>query len=200
MSEFLITWSEQIIVAIIIVVIFEIIIPNTKNKKYLKIIFGIFVMYIIISPLISSGVENFINSIYIESSNFEYNEVTKNNSIDIVNGVTEEIYVDNLKENIIEHLKLQGYKVSINNIDVNKNTNSIENISINVKEKVDKKSNSEQSNNEVEKINEIKIEINKNEEKSNNEEKNNKDENNYIKNYLSDMYDIDINNINIVWE
>ncbi len=200
MSKFLITWSEQIIVAIIIVVIFELIIPNTKNKKYLKIIFGIFVMYIIISPLISSGLENFINSISTEVSNFEYKEDAQNSNIDIVNGVTKEIYVENLKENVIEHLELQGYKTSIDNIDVNKNTNSIEKISIRVKEKLDKKSNSQNSTNEVEKINEIKIEINKDEEKNNNKEKSNNDENNYIKNYLSDMYDIDAKNINIVWE
>lgn len=200
MSKFLITWSEQIIVAIIIVVIFELIIPNTKNKKYLKIIFGIFVMYIIISPLISSGLENFINSISTEVSNFEYKEDAQNSNIDIVNGVTKEIYVENLKENVIEHLELQGYKTSIDNIDVNKNTNSIEKISIRVKEKLDKKSNSQNSTNEVEKINEIKIEINKDEEKNNNKEKSNNDKNNYIKNYLSDMYDIDAKNINIVWE
>ena len=157
-------------------------------------------MYIIISPLISSGLENFINSISTEVSNFEYKEDAQNSNIDIVNGVTKEIYVENLKENVIEHLELQGYKTSIDNIDVNKNTNSIEKISIRVKEKLDKKSNSQNSTNEVEKINEIKIEINKDEEKNNNKEKSNNDENNYIKNYLSDMYDIDAKNINIVWE
>ena len=135
MTEFLVTWSEQIIIAIIIVVIFELIIPNSKNKKYIKIVFGIFIMYIIISPLISSKIEDFSNSISIETFN-ENGISSDSKKVDIVNGVTEKVYTGNLKSNIEEHLKLQGYLASVNSININKDTNYIEEISITIKEKI----------------------------------------------------------------
>lgn len=207
MTEFLIAWSQQIIIAIIIVVIFELIIPNSKNKKYIKIVFGIFIMYIIISPLISSEIKNLANSISMET--FNENIVSSNTSqIDIVNGVTNEVYTGNLKSNIENHLKLQGYIASVNSMSLNKDNNYIEEISITIKEKIDNKSKEEQNKfNEVEKINEIKIEnievgkseTNKGKETDTENDVSN-DETDYIKKYLSDMYDIDDKNINIIWE
>ena len=208
MTEFLVTWSEQIIIEIIIVVNFELIIPNSKNKKYIKIVFGIFIMYIIISPLISSKIEDFSNSISIETFN-ENGISSDSKKVDIVNGVTEKVYTGNLKSNIEEHLKLQGYLASVNSININKDTNYIEEISITIKEKIDNKTKEDKNkSNEVERINEVKIEdieLGKNNEKKTNKENKSKnevssDENDYIKKYLSDMYDIDDKNINIIWE
>ena len=43
MIDFIKQWENQIIVAIIIATIFEMILPNSNNKKYIKMIIGIYV-------------------------------------------------------------------------------------------------------------------------------------------------------------
>ena len=41
MIEWLKDWANQIIVAIVIAIIFELIIPNGKNKKYIKMVINL---------------------------------------------------------------------------------------------------------------------------------------------------------------
>ena len=64
MISFFSSWIEQIIVAIIIVVVFEMLIPNTTNKKYIEVILGVFVIYSIIAPILSDSKKiNFNNEV-----------------------------------------------------------------------------------------------------------------------------------------
>ena len=52
MIEWLKTWTNQIIVAVVIAVIFNLIIPNGKNKKYIKMIINLYILFILINPKI----------------------------------------------------------------------------------------------------------------------------------------------------
>lgn len=47
------SWAEQIVIAVIIVVIIEMILPKGNSKKYIKTVIGIYILYTIISPVIS---------------------------------------------------------------------------------------------------------------------------------------------------
>ena len=67
MITFLKTWSNQIIVAVIIETIIEMILPNGNNKKYIKMVIGIYVLFTIIQPIITKVTGN-----NIEISDFNY--------------------------------------------------------------------------------------------------------------------------------
>ena len=52
MIEFISSWAGQIITAVVLVTILEMILPKGNSKKYIKTIIGIYILYIIISPAI----------------------------------------------------------------------------------------------------------------------------------------------------
>ena len=45
--------AEQIIIAVIIATILEMILPKGNSKKYIKTVIGIYILYTIISPIIT---------------------------------------------------------------------------------------------------------------------------------------------------
>ena len=212
MIDFLVAWAEQIVVALIIIVIFEMIIPNSSNKKYLKVIFGIFIVYIIISPIVSENSSNLINNMIkdvgsindIEQSSINLNQV------DIINGTFNEVYQENLTENIIETLKLKGFDIDVEQIEVE--DNNILSLTIKINGEIDTNSNTEKENDNsvnenvnasINKVNEIKIEEIQISENNVSEESENTEavENNEsIITFLSETYNIDKNNITVVRE
>ena len=54
MINFLSSWAEQVVLAVIIATIIELILPNSKNKKYVQMVIGIYVLFNIISPVIKN--------------------------------------------------------------------------------------------------------------------------------------------------
>ena len=52
MIYFLSTWAEKIALSVIVISILEMLIPNNKMKKYIRVVMGIFILFNIISPLI----------------------------------------------------------------------------------------------------------------------------------------------------
>ena len=47
------SWAEQIIITVIIATILEMILPKGNSKKYIKTVIGIYILYTIISPIIT---------------------------------------------------------------------------------------------------------------------------------------------------
>lgn len=207
MVEFLSAWSEQIIISIIIVLIIEMIIPNSSHKKYLKIVLDLFLILVIISPLTSKINKNF--SFYMVK-NFIYDENIQNleyQNIDLINGTDENFYRENIIKSIEDSLKLKGINAKVN--DISLSNFLVDKITINI---LKESGNNIYKNKDIH-INEVnleKIDINNedlnNKEKSNKnnkekvseEETNNEDE--LIKSYIFENYGTDINNIKIVRE
>ena len=52
------SWAQGIILAVIIVTILEMIVPEGKNKKYIKIVMGVYITFTIISPIITKVTGN----------------------------------------------------------------------------------------------------------------------------------------------
>ena len=212
MIDFLVAWAEQIVVALIIIVIFEMIIPNSSNKKYLKVIFGIFIVYIIISPIVSENSSNLINNMIKDVGNIKDIEQSSINlnQVDIINGTFNEVYKENLTENIIETLKLKGFDIDVEQIEVE--DNNILSLTIKINGEIDTNSNTEKENDNsvnenvnasINKVNEIKIEEIQISENNVSEESENTEavENNEsIITFLSETYNIDKNNITVVRE
>ena len=104
MVEWISTWAQGIIVAVIIATIIEMILPNGNCKKYIKVVIGIYILFTIVSPIITKVTGNNFNiseelnldKFYEEAdSKSIYNELNENNSDNIKN-----IYIANLKTDI----------------------------------------------------------------------------------------------------
>lgn len=109
MIEFFSSWAEQIVLAIIIVTIIELILPNNKNKKYVQMVIGVYILFNIISPIIEnkevfSFNEYQENSVYISSSGNVIDQTSMDKRI-------EKIYIEELEKNIIKKFEDNGYEV-----------------------------------------------------------------------------------------
>ena len=68
MIEFLSSWAQGIIVAVIIATLIEMILPNSSSKKYVKVVIGMYILFTIVSPIIKKlgGKDINLNTINIE--------------------------------------------------------------------------------------------------------------------------------------
>lgn len=82
-------------VAIVIVSIIEMILPNNKTKKYIKMVLGIYIIFNIISPLVK-------NKDKLNLENLNLNDYTVNTSTSVdqtsMNKRIETLYEDDLKK------------------------------------------------------------------------------------------------------
>lgn len=117
-------WCEEIIVAVILCIIIESLIPKGSNKKYIKVIVGIYIMYVTVSPLLSILNYDFDFEKIFAISN-EYEEV----SVDLDTSV-KDIYVLGIEENIKNEIKNLGYEAESVKVFVDINYENIEKIEI----------------------------------------------------------------------
>ena len=199
MLEWFRSWTTGIVIAVIIATIIEMILPNSTSKKYIKIIIGIFIVYTIISPVIGSfkgedlnnyiKVENYIQS---SSNALQTNEVSDNAQSSI-----KKIYSQNLQNDLKTKLKEKGYISNNINISIsNDDKYNIERIDIKVDEKVTNSNQDEkQVKTIVDNIKAIKIKVKKDD--SQNNAIITENDKNEIKEYIKQIYQIDLNNINV---
>ena len=144
MIEFISTWVKGLGVAIVIVSIIEMILPNNKTKKYIKMVLGIYIIFNIISPLVK-------NKDKLNLENLNLNDYTVNTSTSVdqtsMNKRIETLYEDELEKDITTKLKENGYELSeckvtakIDENENNKDETKISNIKIKVEKKVVKQS------------------------------------------------------------
>ena len=116
MIEFLSSWAKNIGLSIIVISILEMILPNNKTKKYVKVIFGIYIIFNIISPFIK-------NADTLNVSNFDFEEygnyVTDNNNSNSVsiNDRIENMYIEELEKDITKKVNNLGYEVISCNVE-----------------------------------------------------------------------------------
>ena len=159
MITFLSSWAKGLGIAIVIVSILEMFLPNNKIKKYVKVVMGIYILFSIISPFIDNKEElnfddvNFEN--YMETSISKVDQSSMDERI-------EELYIEELEKDITNKLEKQGYIISQCKVDAKltqeENANKINKISIKVEGKNEKQEKNEESLEEkiVTKVQEIK--------------------------------------------
>lgn len=195
MVTYISSWARQIIVAVIVAVILEMILsPNSKSTKYIKTVIGVYVMYAIISP----GLK-LINKNSLDFSNIDYEEYFTNSDIyrnmemnidEVENDYFNESYELNLKQSIENKLNEMGFVVSNIKMEIEFDKESekygeIKSIKIGLSKKTTKS----------EKIVVNKIEVGEHSQKENGVSDEDKS---VIKDFLKQEYGIDYDNIVIV--
>lgn len=108
MINFINNWLEGIVIAVIVSMIIEMIIPEGKSKKYIKTIIGIYIMFVIISPIISN--KNKINAEeLLKTSSEDYS--TEIETINF-NKELQMVYEEKIKQAITEELLKNGYNLA----------------------------------------------------------------------------------------
>ena len=117
------SWAETIIVAIFASVIIEALLPNGNNRKYIKVIIGIYIMCVILTPLINIfNVDAYFDEKILKSN---FNPVVKETSVDMTN-----VYMVGLEEAIKEDIKRLGYDLENVKIKLDKSLENIEQIEL----------------------------------------------------------------------
>lgn len=203
-------WIQGIIIAVIISTIIEMILPEGNSKKYIKVVIGVYILFSIVSPVISKVTGNSFNLTDIIDLD-EYIEASKSNSSmqnQLENQNEEqikEIYLSSMKNDIMEKIENKGYIVNSVEIEVEEDDQyTLKKIILEVEKKTEttsSNSNESESNNTVLEVNEVKISVSNTE--TNTEEKKSANKKNTIssqakkeiKEYLNGVYEISTKNI-----
>lgn len=130
MINFISSWVQGIIVAVIISTIIEMILPNGNIKKYVRTVIGAYIVFVIVSPIITKITGKEFN---LGSYKLLEMEQSKQTAID-TNTYIENTYINKIKQDIIENIEKKGYKVIKVTIDIDKTEENYGNInSINLK-------------------------------------------------------------------
>ena len=147
MIEILSDWVKNLGLSIVIVSILEMLLPNNKTKKYIRMVIGAYILFCIISPLIRDKdiLKEDINEITDSISNQELNTQTVNQtSMDLR---IQELYIEELEKDITKKLKEKGYELSKCKVDANisndEDETKIEKIKIKILKKVELKDENE---------------------------------------------------------
>lgn len=167
MINFLKNWCEGILIAVIISILIEALLPEGNNKKYVKVVIGIYIIFTIFNPFFNK------QNIELEFSNLLPNQTIETAGIDTDN--IKKLYANGIettmKNNLEENL---GYKIASLSIDFDINYENIEKITI----KIQKEG--------IEKIEEVNIYK---------EQANNNDNYEDIRNYILQNYEVLSENI-----
>lgn len=201
MVEFLSNWAEQIIIAIVIASIIEMILPNNKNKKYIKMVIGIYILFTILSPIVG-------NTDVFSAQDLNIEEYAETNETETVNQTSmdsriEELYIEELEKNITEKAEEEGYEVKSCKVDAvldegeaNAGINKIELIISGKKE-----SNQNESDSKINDVNKVEINVGLSKFTQSDSSKNEGSIENAnfqsLKKVLSEYYEIDSNKIYI---
>lgn len=193
------TWAEGIIIAVIIGTIIEMIIPEGNNKKYVKTVIGIYIMFSIVSPIItrftnkqvSFSIENY--DTYYKQTN-TYDELSKQfeNSNELK---LEELYIENLNEDIKQKMNNKGYTVNDIKLDITteegEQYGSITNMEIDLE--VLEEHDNQELNNRINKVSIDKVKIKENEQTNTTvKDTNSIPESKELKEFLANEYGVDI--------
>lgn len=119
MINFMSSWAEQIVLAVVVATIIELILPQNKNKKYIQMVIGVYVLFNIISPVIENK-----ESFSIDKYNIENYETKSEYEIDqsSMDKRLEKIYLEELKNKVTSKFEDNDFNVIKCNIDAELDT------------------------------------------------------------------------------
>ncbi len=216
-------WAEGIIIAVIIGTVIEMILPEGNSKKYIKMVIGIYVLFTIVSPIITkfTGESIQVSEVleldkYIveaEEAAKAQNTIQNDNQDNIM-----KVYLSGIKSDMKAKIEAKGYNVKSIDVGVTDDeTYKIQYINLSVEEN-ENISNPEENSGEdneqniientIEPVEQVeKVEVNIGSEKTDTEEKSEEDNDNKsqlsyskkqeLKEYLSSVYEVNVSSITI---
>lgn len=190
-------WAKNLTLAVVIVSLFEMLLPNNKIKKYIKVVMGLYILFNIISPFVKKDFS-------FELENVIENNKSKTVSTKAINQTSmdtrlKQICKEELEKDIIKKVEEQGYVVENCKVDVKiEEDTNIKKIILKVKksnEEIQKEENQKQNDiqqklvKEVQKIKKVQIGENKTENKNGDENLSAQDISN-IKSFLIKEYEV----------
>lgn len=208
MIAFLSSWVKNLALALIIVSILEMILPNNKTKKYVKMIMGLYILFSIISPFIENSTKlNFDNldlNQYIEETQTKANKVDEVNQTSMDNRLNQ-LYNEELEKDIKQKIEEKGYEVEKCKVTahISQGDSGIEKIILKINGKINGKINEKDEENttdtvenkiitEIQKIQKVDISVSKKDENEKKEETSDitKTDIKIIKNFLINEYGV----------
>ena len=203
MIEILSSWAKSLGLTIVIVSIFEMLLPNNNSKKYIRMVLGIYVIFNIIFPLVKNKEVFSLDNLNLDEYQTTESTVVDQTSMD---ARIKELYEQELEKDIIKKIKEKGYEVTnvkVNAEISNEEESKINKIKLNIKkgqeiiEENEKNSTENRIVTEIQKIKKIdttikveKKENEKTETKTENEEKASKTDIQNVKKFLIDEYGV----------
>lgn len=188
-------WIQGIIIAVIIGTIIEMLLPDGNCKKYVKVVIGVYILFSIVSPVITkvTGNEFRVSDIYdintyIEVSAKSSQENIENNQQNQI----KQVYITNLKNDMKQKIQEKGYSIKSLTLEI---SNDGQYTLKKIFAQVSKRKNEE--NNEVNGVNEINITISNTTENIEEDISISTKEQNDLKAYLNGIYNLEEKNINI---
>ena len=186
MINFLSSWVKSFGLSVVVVSILEMLLPNNKTKKYIRMIMGIYILFTMISPFISNKDIFDIDKIDVNFDEYALNRTSMDERI-------EDLYIEELEKDITKKIEEKGYEIKKCKVDakISEDESKITKIKINAKKQENNKVNEENIENKiVTQIQKIKpVEINTKEETKTTTNLNKTDIQN-IKKFLIDEYGV----------
>ena len=109
MIDFFSSWTKTLGLSIVIVSILEMLLPNNKTKKYVRMVMGIYILFTIISPFISN--KEIFNINNIDFDNYMTTQTSSSLSNSSVDNRIEQLYISELEKDITKKINQQGFEV-----------------------------------------------------------------------------------------
>lgn len=110
MIAFLSKWAEGIVIAVVIATIIELILPNTNNKKYVKMIVGVYIVFTIISPIVNEFCEVDFSALHFEEMQDVQTQTKATTAQAYTNNYITNLYTKNLQKDMHSKLEAKGYE------------------------------------------------------------------------------------------
>ena len=101
------SWAQGIIIAIIVGSIIQMLLPENKNKKYIKLVIGVYILFYIINPVVGKQLN--LNEFSLD----EYLSVdakTNSEETNIYDNTVKETFKNKVIYNIKSQLNSKGYE------------------------------------------------------------------------------------------
>lgn len=98
MIESINIWCENLIVIVCLITLVEMLVPDGINKKYIKVINGIFLMFVVLNPIIDIVDNKKQNYSFLE--NFKTDVVCVSQNNEIINKVYEDGMIRQIKSDL----------------------------------------------------------------------------------------------------
>ena len=204
MISFISSWTQGIIVSVIIASIIEMILPDGNSKKYVKVVIGVFILFSIVSPVINKFTKKEINiSSIVDVEKYSYAKQVSSTNLEVNTSLNiKQMYETNLKVDIKNKIESKGFKVKDITINISDDEYKIEKIDIGIMGEINEESevkNNKKSKNNVigivDSIEKISVDISSKVSKEEKEYVISSKDANTLKEYLSNVYDVNTKNI-----